>query len=113
MMYARVVSARVAPERLDDVVRMLREEVVPTAEAQPGFAGALTLSDPGTGKGMMITLWATPEDLIAGEVTGYLGRQLTTVAPFLRGPVTRETFHVDIAELDSSVAHDRPNPEGV
>jgi hypothetical protein len=96
MMYARVVSARVAPEQLDDLIRMLQEEVVPVAEIQPGFEGALTLSDPGTGKGMMITFWATPEDLIAGEVTGYLNRQLAAVAPMLRGPTTRETYHVDI-----------------
>jgi len=33
---------------------------------------------------------------IASEVTGYLTRQLATVAPILRGPTTRETFHVDI-----------------
>jgi heme-degrading monooxygenase HmoA len=96
MMYARVVSARVAPEQLDDLIRMLQEDVLPNAETQPGFEGAVTLSDPGTGKGMMITFWATPEDLIAGEVTGYLGRQLAAVAPMLRGPTTRETFHVDI-----------------
>ncbi len=96
MTYARVVSARVAPERLDDLIRVLQEDVVPEAEMQPGFEGALTLSDPGTGKGMMITFWATPEDLIAGEVTGYLVRQLAAVAPILHGPTTRETFHVDI-----------------
>jgi hypothetical protein len=96
MSYARVVSARVAPERLDDLIRVLQEKVVPDAEAQPGFEGALTLSDPSTGKGMMITLWATPEDLIAGEITGYLSQQLAAVAPILRGPTTRETFHVDI-----------------
>jgi hypothetical protein len=96
MMHARVVSARVAPERLEDLIRLLKETVVPNAEIQPGFEGALTLTDPSTGKGLMITLWATPEDLVAGEASGYLGRQLATVAPFLRGPATRETFHVDI-----------------
>jgi hypothetical protein len=95
-MYARVVSARVAPERLDDLIRVLQEEVVPNAEMQPGFEGALTLSDPGTGKGMMITFWATPEELIAGEVSGYLGRQLASVSPFLQGPTTHETFLVNI-----------------
>lgn len=48
-MYARVVSARVAPERLDDLVRVLRDEVVPNAAEQPGFEGAFTLTDAGTG----------------------------------------------------------------
>lgn len=98
MTYARVVSARVAPERLADLIRVLKDDIVPHAEKQPGFEGALTLSDPGTGKGMMITFWATPDDLIAGEVTGYLNRQLGAVAPVLVGPTIRETFHVDIRE---------------
>ena len=84
-MYAQVVSAQVAPEKLDELVGVLAD-----------VRGALTLTDPATGKGLMITLWATAADLAAGEASGYLGRQLATVAPWLRGPAVRETYEVKL-----------------
>jgi hypothetical protein len=80
-MRTRVLSARVLSAR-----------VWPEVARQPGFAGALALVDPSTGKGMMITLWATPEDLLAGEASGFVNRQVATVAPYLREPARRETF---------------------
>jgi heme-degrading monooxygenase HmoA len=94
--YARVVSAQVAPDRMDELERVLREVVVPTAEAQRGFQEAMVLLDSATGKGMMITLWATAADLAAGEASGYLVRQLATVAPLLRGAAVRETYEVAV-----------------
>ena len=94
--YARVVSAQVAPDRIDELARLLEEVVVPAAEAQPGLEEALVLQDPATGRGMMITIWATAEDLAAGEASGYLGRQLAAVAPLLRGAAVRETFQVTV-----------------
>jgi hypothetical protein len=94
---ARVISAAVAPENVDKLRSMLNEVVVPAARVQPGFCGALTLLDQGTGKGMMISLWASPEDLVAGEASGYLSRQIAAVAPILRSPALRETYQVDIA----------------
>jgi hypothetical protein len=81
---------------VDELARLLEEVVVPAAEAQPGLEEALVLLDPATGKGMMITLWATAEDLAAGEASGYLGRQLAAVAPLLRGAAVRETFQVTV-----------------
>ncbi len=94
---ARVVSAAVAPADVEKLRSVLNEVVIPTAREQPGFRGALTLLDHGTGKGMMITLWASAEDLVAGEASGYLGRQIAAVAPILRAPAIRETYQVDLA----------------
>jgi hypothetical protein len=45
---------------------------------------------------MMITLWETAADLTAGETSGYLGRQLAAVAPWLLSPAVRETYEVTI-----------------
>jgi hypothetical protein len=95
-MYARVISAQVAPDRLDELNRILEDVVAPAARAQAGFEGALTLIDRSTGKGMMITLWSTAADLAAGEASGYLGRQLAVVAPWLLSAAIRETYEADI-----------------
>lgn len=106
-MHARVVSAQVAPENLDELIRLLNERVVPAAQAQPGCRGVLTMTDPSTGKGMMISFWATPADLAMSEASGYLGRQLAAVAPFLVVPATRETFEVDIHVSIVTAAEDQ------
>ena len=93
-MHARVLSARMAPEQLESLTRLMEEQVLPEVRVQPGFEGALGLVDPSTGQGMVITFWATPEDLAAGEASGFVGRQIATVAPYLREPVRRETLLV-------------------
>ena len=93
-MYARVVRAHVAPGKVEEAIHILEERVAPDAASQPGFEGMLALSDPVTGQGMVITLWATAPDLIMGETGGYLGRQLALLAPWLSGPALRETYHV-------------------
>jgi heme-degrading monooxygenase HmoA len=90
------MSAQVAPDKLDELVHVLEDMVTPAARAQPGFQGVLTLADRATGKGMMITLWETAADLTAGETSGYLGRQLAAVAPWLLSPAVRETYEVTI-----------------
>jgi hypothetical protein len=95
-MHARVVSATVIPGHEEDVLSVLNGVVVPAAEEQPGFRGALTLLDRGTGKGMMITLWASAEDLVLGEASGYLSRQIAAVVPLLRTPAVRETYQVEV-----------------
>ena len=41
--------------------RIVREEMLPALEHEPGYAGALNLVDRHTGNAMMITLWNTQE----------------------------------------------------
>jgi hypothetical protein len=93
-MYARVLSAQVRPERLEEMIRALNETLLPAAAAQPGNRGFLGLADESTGQAMTITFWATPQDIEASESSGFLRRQLAQAAALLGGPVTRETFKV-------------------
>ena len=52
------------------------------------------LTDPGTGKGMSVTLWETEEDLKAGESSGYFKEQIAKFGPLLVGPPTRDVLVV-------------------
>lgn len=55
-MYARVSTAEVQPGRLDEMVSISRDAVLPAARRQQGFEGGLWLTDPDTNKAMIVTL---------------------------------------------------------
>ena len=98
-MYARVTSARVRAGQVEEAARIAREELLPTARAQPGFRGFVQLADEGAGRLLLLTLWESEAAMEAGEAAGYYRAQLTKLGAVLRGQPTRETFAVGVCEL--------------
>lgn len=60
-MYARVTTRVLRLEKLDEAIAYMRETLVPAAKQLDGSKGALSLLDRNTGKGILITLWATKD----------------------------------------------------
>ena len=63
-MFARVITAEARTEELSSFLRLARRQL-PGARQLPGFSGYYVLTDPGTGKLMVISLWETREQLDA------------------------------------------------
>lgn len=93
-MYARLVTIQIQPGKEDDAVRIYRDSIIPAAKDQKGFKSAMLLSDPGTGKGVSVTLWETEKDLKAGESSGYLQQQLAKFGGVFAAPPSRDSFMV-------------------
>lgn len=93
-MYARTTVMQGQPQTMAQAAQIFSESVIPAAQQQQGFRGALFLTDPATGKGMSVTLWETEEDLKAGESSGYFKEQIAKFGPLLVGPPTREVLLV-------------------
>ena len=93
-MFARTTVMQARPETLGDAARIFNESVLPAARRQPGFKGALFLTDPATGKGMSVTLWDTEQDLKAGEASDYFRQQIAKFAPLMAGPPVRDVYQV-------------------
>lgn len=93
-MYARMVAMPGRPDQMGEAQKIFNESVIPVAQQQKGFKGALFLTDPETGKGVSLTLWNSLEDMKAGESSGYLQEQIAKFAPLMAGPPTREVFVV-------------------
>jgi heme-degrading monooxygenase HmoA len=55
------------PDKIDEGLRYLREEVQPAWETDPGFRGAIVLNDRQRGKTLSVTFWAREEDMHAME----------------------------------------------
>jgi heme-degrading monooxygenase HmoA len=65
--YARVSTLEGAPEQIDEGLRFLREEVLPTGKEDPGFKGLIALGDRQSGKTLGITFWESEEAMRASE----------------------------------------------
>jgi len=53
-MYARVTFSQISPDKMEDVLGVLRDKMLPVASQQKGYKGYLLLGDQ-TGKGISIT----------------------------------------------------------
>ncbi len=65
--YARVSTLKGSPEQIDEGLRYLSEEILPTGKDDPGFKGLIALGDRQSGKTLSITLWDSEEDMRATE----------------------------------------------
>jgi heme-degrading monooxygenase HmoA len=63
-MFARVITADAQAKGFDGIMRLARQQL-PSASQQPGFRGYYVLTDAGTGKLMIISLWETREQMEA------------------------------------------------
>ena len=94
--FARVNLNQVSVEKVDEVIRIWEEIIIPAAKSQKGFCGAYLLTDRKLGKGMGITFWETEEDAIANEQSGYYRDQLNKFKSVFIVPPVRVGYEVSV-----------------
>ena len=101
-MFARVTSFEGAPERIDEGLRIYREEVGPWLRDASGFRGFIALIDREGETGIGISFWATEEDMAADASRG--GALRDEVAATVQAKLTHlgyfEVAMVESLELD-------------
>jgi heme-degrading monooxygenase HmoA len=97
-MYMRVSKLQSHPDKVDDVVEVIRSSIIPALQQQ-GYHGLLMLKDRETGKSITITLWESEADLQAGESSGFYQQQVGKVVPFVTAPPSREIYEAPIVQL--------------
>ncbi len=95
-MYARIVTVHAKLDKLDELIAIFRDSIVPAAKQQKGFIGARLFTDRATGKGVAVTRWQSKEDIEAGEASGYYQEQIAKIAAFVTEPPTRELFEISV-----------------
>lgn len=95
-MYARHITAKIKPEKVDEALKLYEEGVVPEGRDRNGYRGLFVLTDRESGKVVSITLWDSKEDAAANEGGGYLRQQMDKFKDYLIGPVIREGFEVGL-----------------
>ena len=82
-MHGRIVTVQVTPEDLPKAIEVYRDSVMPAAEQQKGFKGALLFTDSETGKAVSVTLWDSEDDLMHGQESGYYQEQIAKFAEYM------------------------------
>jgi heme-degrading monooxygenase HmoA len=96
IMFARLTMVQVNIEKVDEVIKIFEDSVVPAAKAQKGYSGAYLLTDRKTGKGYALSLWNSEEDAVANEQSGYYKEQVGKFAPFMTAPPVQEGLEVTV-----------------
>ena len=96
-MVDRVTHVRIKPEDVDEAVTRFDESVIPAAEQEEGFNGALLLvrSD---GNALVIDLADTLEHAQANERSGFYQSQVAKFADKIVDRPRRELYEVRVAK---------------
>jgi heme-degrading monooxygenase HmoA len=54
-------------DEIEQQIKILRENIIPTARQMEGYKGVLSLGDRTSGKGVTLTFWETEETMRASE----------------------------------------------
>ena len=95
-MLARVVNVQLQPGKVDEGVRIVREEIMPVLEQQKGFKNQYFYTQQDTSKAVSINIWETEEDLAAFETAPIYRELMGKLAGVLAGPPAGERYTVSI-----------------
>lgn len=95
-MFARLTIVQGKPDKIDEMIQIYEESVVPAAKSQKGYQGAYMLVDRSTGKGVSISLWDSEEDARANEQSGYYQEQVGKFKDFFTAPPVQEGYEVAV-----------------
>ena len=93
-MYARVTNGVVLSGKMDELVSLVNEGLVPEVRKQPGSQGMLLLTDIGTGRSISISLWDSKEAMMDGETNEFVADQISKVLPLLEDVPSIRNFRV-------------------
>ena len=96
-MVARVTTVKVKPEDVEEAVRLFEESVIPAAEQEEGFMGALLLTRE-DGRGLVIDLCDTLEHMRANEHSGFYQTQVAKFADKIVDRPSRAFYEVAVSK---------------
>jgi len=97
-MFARLVTVQFQVEKINEVIRMFEEEVIPVGKSWKGYRGSYFLGDRNTGNCAAFTLWDSEEDIIANDQSSSYQGLLGKVAPLITSAPVREVYEVIIQD---------------
>lgn len=104
-MFVRVTTFRGSSERLEEGVRVFREQVIPWLRDATGFRGWVVLLDRENDKAMGLTFWATEQAALDSDASG--GQLRDEVAASVGAIMESiELYEVAVVESLSLERHD-------
>jgi heme-degrading monooxygenase HmoA len=98
MSYARIVTVHAQAGKVDEVVKIYQDSIVPAIKGQKGYKGSRLFIDHASNKGVSVTRWASKEDLEATEASGIYQAQVAKLAGLLAGAPEREAYEIAVED---------------
>lgn len=95
-MFARFTIIQVTVDKVDEVIKIYEDSVVPAAKSNKGFSGIYLFTDRKTGRGYSISLWDSEEDAIENEQSGYYKEQVGKFTEYFTAPPVQEGYEVSV-----------------
>ena len=95
-MYASVTTFHVAPDDLDEVVRLGQEVLLPGMQDHPGFVGYYALADRATGKVVSVSLWESEAALRARDASSAARERAVVLAPYIDASAPRTSERLEV-----------------
>jgi len=95
-MFARLTTVTVQKDKIDEVIKIFTDNIVPAAKSQKGYQVIYLLTNRKTGNGIAISVWDSEEDAVANEKTGYYQEQVGKVAPFFTSAPVLDGYEVSV-----------------
>ncbi|MDD5439593.1 MAG: hypothetical protein PHS37_05345 [Candidatus Omnitrophica bacterium] len=96
-MFARMTTVFVNVAKLDEMAHFFKETIILSAKQQRGFKKAVYLTEPHSGKIVILTIWEDEESALESESTGYYYTTLSKMTPFFDTQPVREVFQVNVS----------------
>ncbi len=85
-MHARHIRVQAKPGQLDELIRTVREDILPVVRERPGFQRFTVLVDRPGETLVSMSFWGTEDDLLAADKDGFVKEQTDKIAPFVAEP---------------------------
>jgi hypothetical protein len=96
--FARVTTYQGPPDRLDEGIRIFREQVVPWLRDSTGFRGWVALVDRENGTGIGISFWSTREAMEDKDASGAVLRDELAAS---LGTTMKSTAHYEVSVAEA------------
>ena len=93
-MFARLVSAQVGADKVNEGITIWKEKDIPLMESVKGYRGAYLLIDRKTGKVTSMALWDSEEEAVADEKSVLHQEQVGMYKGLLIGETVAQYFEV-------------------
>jgi heme-degrading monooxygenase HmoA len=92
-------SIHVTPDKVDELIQLWQNSMLPLAQEQKGWKSAQLLVDRKSGKTIIIGMWETEEDAVAsGRVGGaHYEEQHAILRTLMADPPAMEMAHYELA----------------
>ena len=94
-MYARLLIAQVASEKIDEFIQLWRDKILPIHREQSGWNSTRLLIDRNTGKAILMSLWEAEAERQASGTGSAQGQKVhAIIGHLLAGKPVMEHYEV-------------------